>query len=114
MRISDWSSDVCSSDLGPDCRCCRSRPAQMQGEVEVGSTLAGPGSGLVDFGGQPARPALGAQGGDRKSVVYGQSVAVSVDLGRRRIIKKKYNNIIHYTLDRQREGKYKLLSVRFD
>src|SRR3546814_19421483 len=31
MRISDWSSDVCSSDLDAGCRHCRPRAAQQAG-----------------------------------------------------------------------------------
>src|SRR3546814_20108739 len=89
MRISDWSSDVCSSDLpqlehrldirdvGGVHRCladeCRNLRVQLAGEV----------------GEQHEE--------DRKSVVSGQSVSVRVDLGGRRIIKKKNKNITHTT-----------------
>src|SRR3546814_17065416 len=75
MRISDWSSDVCSSDL----RCQR-----------IQSTNA-----------RPLRAARPARKGarfhprkaDRKSVVEGKSVSVRVDLGGSRIIKKKKRKI---------------------
>src|SRR3546814_21155280 len=67
MRISDWSSDVCSSDL-PTRRDQPSRPAR----------------------GRAGRPApTPRRAADRKSVVEGKSVSVRVDLGGRRIIKKK-------------------------
>src|SRR3546814_14188045 len=104
MRISDWSSDVCSSDLimgrpGP-----RKRRLQrsMDAVGEAGSgvivMLMRPLPGSADAEAAPA-PAggmdlrtygIGAQI-DRKSVVSGKSVSVRVDLGGRRIIKKKKN-----------------------
>src|SRR3546814_16070680 len=68
MRISDWSSDVCSSDLS-NC-----------GEEHDDVLWAAGGL-------SPARQADHAS--DRKSVVSGKSVSVRVDLGGRRIIKKK-------------------------
>src|SRR3546814_14393730 len=75
MRISDWSSDVCSSDL-----------------LRVIAGLEAPGAGSVAIGGAAVdppdrrahQPAL-----DRTSVVWGKSVSVREDLGGRRIIKKK-------------------------
>src|SRR3546814_8106278 len=85
MRISDWSSDVCSSDL-------ITNPAHLIGGPqalgEVGDFLLENGkvrvivqSGLYsrDFG----------VFADRQSVVSGKSVSVRVDLGGRRILKKK-------------------------
>src|SRR3546814_12553433 len=88
MRISDWSSDVCSSDLWEqrfqanrakiaelyDERFCRMWEAYLIG-CEMGFRYQG----------------------DRKSVVLGKSVSVRVDLGGRRIIKKK-NNITDDTM----------------
>src|SRR3546814_12300747 len=103
MRISDWSSDVCSSDLivrnpvgrrepafenaigegrdaasfdGGDARI----PAAVVADLEsgVGEHEAGDPLGMA------ARKAL-----DRKSVVWGKSVAVRVDLGGPRTLKKK-------------------------
>src|SRR3546814_14228581 len=38
---------------------------------------------------RPQQPGCSKAGGDRKSVVWGKSVSVRVDLGGRRIIKKK-------------------------
>src|SRR3546814_20438458 len=75
MRISDWSSDVCSSDLSPE------SSAEREGAVGFGSpAIAVP----------PPKP-IEKAGIARKSVVEGKSVAVRVDLGGRRIIKKKKN-----------------------
>src|SRR3546814_15154255 len=79
MRISDWSSDVCSSDLGPH----RDMP------VLVGKArLAQPQARRVDDG-RDRRHDTALSAPDRKSVVSGKSVSVRVDLGGRRIIKKK-------------------------
>src|SRR3546814_7949139 len=104
MRISDWSSDVCSSDL-------RFEVAQIfvsapiLGEFDRGAhqmALMAFELGLQPFekregvGGGAGEPRdhlavaeLADLAGDRKSVVAGKSVAVRVDLGGRRIIKKK-------------------------
>src|SRR3546814_14834437 len=83
MRISDWSSDVCSSDL-PD-----------QGGV-VAEQAHRPQSGR-DRAAHLRTPAmrLGSrqEGEDRKSVVQGKSVSVRVDLGGRRLIKKKNSEL---------------------
>src|SRR3546814_16577128 len=102
MRISDWSSDVCSSDLlnrrrtpflvdgGDYAHGCHRRPVKSVAErcqrVEVGDA----GCGGVDVGGQRSdRAAPPVAPGDRKGVVEGKSVSVRVDLGGRSIIKKK-------------------------
>src|SRR3546814_15262968 len=71
MRISDWSSDVCSSDLGP-----------------LGLRVVGQGGVLVARARVDRRGDAGADDCDRKRVVSGKSVSVRVDLGGRRLIKK--------------------------
>src|SRR3546814_20836512 len=93
MRISDWSSDVCSSDLAADVgggavagspqERGRGRPPQDHPIHPLRHGRAGAGAGGGYFGGAgiPAGP-------DRKSVVWGKSVSVRVALGGRRIIKK--------------------------
>src|SRR3546814_11682182 len=124
MRISDWSSDVCSSDLR------RPRAAPRRGRRPRQRAALRPGAaGLIppEWRRNGAvrrpvfRPALHKQGrrttedamalrhdpqrvsaaefirgfagwrlqADRKSVVSGKSGSVRVDLGGRRIIKKK-------------------------
>src|SRR3546814_17676063 len=94
MRISDWSSDVCSSDL-------------LDGQTLLGHLLAAGDQNVPELpealGVQDAvhgvhRAAVGLEldavhPQDRKSVVSGKSVSVRVDLGGRRIIKKKKNAI---------------------
>src|SRR3546814_15807104 len=101
MRISDWSSDVCSSDLqamlaGP-------------GRVRLGVDVQAHGDARLAVGraGLVLAPVGHHDGdlvivgvdvflhgsGDRKSVVEGKSVSVRVDLGGRRIIKKQKNKV---------------------
>src|SRR3546814_11295351 len=108
MRISDWSSDVCSSDLQFDqihrrlTECFperrgkrRSAHAGHHGEAvySVGDgrlfedRLQRPAQPFVRHRGQPGKRRRLAL--DRKSVVEGKSVSVSVDLGGRRHSKKK-------------------------
>src|SRR3546814_16602041 len=94
MRISDWSSDVCSSDLRP------TDPGRLR-ESDCGSHNRGgqaPSRYRYLLGTdrlrrvRPARrPSGHACSGskDRKSVVEGKSVSVRVDIGGRRIIKTK-------------------------
>src|SRR3546814_15316542 len=110
MRISDWSSDVCSSDLrfkvaGLDCqneiRALRAAVGPIVGgddklsfdtkaglmEVAVGDpNLVIDITQAVDATGMRAH-LLPER--DRKSVVSGKSVSVRVDLGGRRILKQK-------------------------
>src|SRR3546814_15614864 len=107
MRISDWSSDVCSSDLGRD---QDRRPLAGAQVAEAREQVADHDDLLLDGGARRGQdqdrdrpPLLGEVGGadadadaegaageeDRKSVVWGKSVSVRVDLGGRRIIKKK-------------------------
>src|SRR3546814_16495627 len=95
MRISDWSSDVCSSDL---LRTTRqeyhgriARALAAQGDVAP-EVLAQhfAGAGAIPEAVRYRRPA--GEEEDRKGVVKGKSVSVRVDLGGRRIIKK---NRIH-------------------
>src|SRR3546814_13608427 len=120
MRISDWSSDVCSSDLRDPLGVVT--PAVQAAVVDRLAHLEHAGGGhpglviarLIVTGGrrfnqpqplpQPGgyRLAVVYQIGiadppelDRKSVVYGKSVSVRVDLGGRRIINKK-NDKLYY------------------
>src|SRR3546814_16750512 len=98
MRISDWSSDVCSSDLDH-----HDLQVGMLGEHALADQA---GQGLLErlrlcgiILGVIVRPAdrrhrmaIGAAGvEDRKSVVSGKSVSVRVDLGGRRTLKNKIN-----------------------
>src|SRR3546814_19627538 len=108
MRISDWSSDVCSSDLETIVGACRvpraptpeqtpalhptfpdKREARRSGiqskRTAAGTSFRRRGDG---FGSWPLRPGSPPPS-DRTSVVYGKGVSVRVDPGGRRILKKK-------------------------
>src|SRR3546814_13114202 len=97
MRISDWSSDVCSSDLTPAGATWPWPEAQQSRRPAVARHARPPPPAAPHAPGPPcaaAKPS-GARRSqrDRKSVVSGTSVSVRVDLGCRRIIKKKTNDI---------------------
>src|SRR3546814_11667048 len=102
MRISDWSSDVCSSDLywgaWPEAgdrltqAILTDDNASIAGEYEANARhLAAICQKKYFYVAIAFRGLVGAVlcHIDRKSVVEGQSVSVRVDLGGRRIIKKK-------------------------
>src|SRR3546814_11700816 len=105
MRISDWSSDVCSSDLGSRTARAWMRFACPRLRVEetllvicrrgiAEHTVHHPRVG-VQFvhHGFTRRHQVADLPADRKSVVSGKSVSVRVDLGGRRLIQNKtYNN----------------------
>src|SRR3546814_12507641 len=119
MRISDWSSDVCSSDLlHAEARCGLAVILRIEA-VDFGaefhpSHVAQAHDGPA-FGGAQADVAellrrlqarldrdgcvellfLGRRT-DRKSGVEGKSVSGRVDLGGRRVIKKKIKNVKKY------------------
>src|SRR3546814_11562205 len=111
MRISDWSSDVCSSDLHANIygrgtppttmsRAGKTRTRQsVDARVEARDTVLSGCTGLSPAlrkedtmirAAHYARYSSDQQ--DRKSVVSGKSVSVRVDLGVRRNIKKKKKN----------------------
>src|SRR3546814_16609413 len=109
MRISDWSSDVCSSDLrlvvghvdadGVAVGVARGRDGRLHpAELDVVEPAADVHDGSPCDGGwaggtgadRTARPVmLEATAGVRKCVVCGKSVSVSEDLGGRGMINKK-------------------------
>src|SRR3546814_13249031 len=83
MRISDWSSDVCSSDL--DVLAWQPLPPFARAQ-RVGRRRLHPAAERSHRGLSARHLQLPVE--DRKSVVSGKSVSVRVDLGGRRIIKK--------------------------
>src|SRR3546814_13158523 len=101
MRISDWSSDVCSSDLGGVFR--RQRRRMIISAVSMPPMSAMPPKQVIARGAVRAAWQAGSRanccGGDRKSVVSGQSVSVRVDLGGRRIIKKQTTYDKRYSMN---------------
>src|SRR3546814_15494858 len=117
MRISDWSSDVCSSDLGADATLFfgvdQSRSLQHRQMFQKGGQAHLKRFGET-FDRRRAVQKAADHGAarwvrervkdrierrcfichmvkDRKSDVWGKSVSVRVDLGGRRLIKKKKN-----------------------
>src|SRR3546814_19337631 len=101
MSISDWSSDVCTSDLEGRTRLGRgcSAGAKHGREAAAFADRCSPAAGDARPNGDPAggrsdsRDALAirAPRGARKSVVWGKRVSVRVALGGRRNIKKNQN-----------------------
>src|SRR3546814_20495787 len=102
MRISDWSSDVCSSDLphhpgAHASRLLRLRALRCRARLRLRGYLALPellrrfGTGRRLIAGHAVGATAFEQGRDRTSVVEGKRVSVRLDLGGRRIIKKKQN-----------------------
>src|SRR3546814_14873462 len=110
LRISDWSSDVCSSDRAEGAaiddagtfthgqRFILDRVfLGLAAHRVVGSAL--PGADIGEYGtggfmpavqrGQPMRVKTAPAKIDRKSVVWGKSVAVRLDHGGPRIIQQK-------------------------
>src|SRR3546814_5392867 len=87
MRISDWSSDVCSSDLPTGSRRCR--PSVFRRSPSPAAPMSANRASLTRLQGGRRLPAYRTRPvGDRKSVVEGKRVSVLVDLGGRRIIKQ--------------------------
>src|SRR3546814_19375239 len=109
MRISDWSSDVCSSDLhrhdalrplaGGDVgteRQLRHGGAGFCREAEPQGRAGMPVPDLDRLDAVPVRALARLEQEDRKSVVEGKRVSVRVELGGRRIIKKKTTQLTTY------------------
>src|SRR3546814_17028167 len=113
MRISDWSSDVCASDLEVSAPCAvgdrrwrlpgRAPWPPRSGDTRGSAmdTIRTPIEWSMDAlreAGSAGETASGAtlpgDGGpaDRQSVVQGQRVAVRVDLGGSPRFQKKHNN----------------------
>src|SRR3546814_11597436 len=117
MRISDWSSDVCSSDLeaqlyGVNTALVQARAAlgEKRAKLEIIRTIRSTGGDLdtmADVIESPLIPVLRREEAelaaknaqlattldtrhppDRTSVGHGQNVSVRVDLGGRRTMKK--------------------------
>src|SRR3546814_16492193 len=103
MRISDWSSDVCSSDLHDEDLRLGVQPRAIEDSIQF--DLAGENHDFEAIissrkrWNEPDEVTDGSTdwvidwklggGVDRKSVVYGRRGSVRVDLVGRRILKKK-------------------------
>src|SRR3546814_12667442 len=98
MRISDWSSDVCSSDLS--CNSASAFSAFSAAAKFISSCVTGrsPCSNLSQYWSTAStnwQVADTKSAIDRKSAVSGKSVSVRVDLGGRRIIQKKKQQTLY-------------------
>src|SRR3546814_17604253 len=101
MRISDWSSDVCSSDLTAEvpglqrlARCKRREPDAEEvfphrSRRRHAQRAGGAGGARLRPQGRDGNRGRDRRAGDRKRVVEGKGVAVSVDIDGRRITNKK-------------------------
>src|SRR3546814_10728932 len=93
MRMSDWSSDVCSSDLGAPYECSAPerirRFSEMVFEAGISAPIRTPRGRDIDAACGQLKTAAEKKT-DRTSVVLGTRVSVRVDLGGRSIIKKAY------------------------
>src|SRR3546814_11688250 len=113
MRISDWSSDVCSSDLlqGRMPRIdrtgwCALEISRLKPLLQAGGVKRSPGRALVVLlvlqlvacatgpDGDAANASTITGHEDRKRVLTGRSVSVRVDLGGHSIIKQKRFNLV--------------------
>src|SRR3546814_17848189 len=99
MRISDWSSDVCSSDLKPapaetetNATPDAAETAEAVTTAAAATDLAAVAAAAMPAAAKPAKPVETPQiraghdtaAADRKSVVEGKEGAVRVKLGGRR------------------------------
>src|SRR3546814_18272589 len=98
MRISDWSSDVCSSDLDGRIRLCRDGNVERGNRNDARCDPRSYGQHVENRDRSADRRELTSRDQDRKSVVEGKSVSVRVDLGGRRRIKKKMESVTHTIL----------------
>src|SRR3546814_14356462 len=90
MRISDCSSDVCSSDLSTCCRHPGHRtPTEPAVTGRAGRICGQSYPYCRRHERRTARRAARTSAGDRKSVVQGKSVSVRVDLGGCRLMTQK-------------------------
>src|SRR3546814_19633294 len=114
MRISYWSSDVCSSDLIALLEADVALPVVRDFIENITEKVVGqnvlksvtPGQQVVKIVTDGLTEMLGSEPSelmidvtpDRKSAVSGKSVSVRVDLGGRRIIKKKKKRTTQQTV----------------
>src|SRR3546814_19356428 len=97
MRISDWSSDVCSSDLTISALNEYRRQAvslRLAGATVAEARRATGLSAPTIIAAHTAYLQGGWVAVDRKSVVQGKSVPVRVDIGGRRNIEKNTKRLV--------------------
>src|SRR3546814_13906259 len=105
MRISDWSSDVCSSDLA-DAIDAATDAATAEAAADAAEAAADAAAAVEvsDEAMEAGEAAVAAAAEeatvqeDRKSVVTGKSVAVRGNLGGRRSIKQQKRQYTHHKM----------------
>src|SRR3546814_13957597 len=113
VRISDWSSDVCSSDLRRRGRCAPPRPRAVRALPHLWRLTDGKARnrniawryGRGNQGDGQGRDGPSLDETARKSVVTGQSESERVDLGGRCIIKNKQARTIRVQKEHKRNTK---------
>src|SRR3546814_20661699 len=108
MRISDWSSDVCSADFQAVAGVAAVAAAvEAEGERPAAVDLAAARQAMALLGGEAAGDHRGTSRVSvaRKSAVKGQSVSQRVDLGGRRSIKTKTTTELT-TIDNEHQYTY--------
>src|SRR3546814_20393695 len=102
MRIGDWSSDVCSSDLRNRIQLVTAEGVDdwpQMTKAEVAERLCR--QSAATLGRHSDQQEQGTRSiSDRKSVVEGKSVSGRVDLGGRRTSKKKNTPRLHKATDK--------------
>src|SRR3546814_19259364 len=104
MRISDWSSDVCSSDLSglsprhstPGAAVTDTKSLPKNTPVTSPSPNSASASGEASPSSGLAKSRVPASVTDRKSVGWGKGEAVRVDRAGRRHIKTTNHTDVHY------------------
>src|SRR3546814_15362627 len=127
MRISDWSSDVCSSDLRAVSHGAGRRAGRVVGRARLAARdqrARGQARLVCDDpaarrAARPERRQLDVHVPDRKSVVEGKSVSVRVDLGGVRTLKykreqqqNKYTTAVHDKTRTKREQRTRILMTK--
>src|SRR3546814_17592134 len=95
MRISDWSSDVCSSDLKvlPLERALQGFSASITGRKRFQTSARSTMHPIEEEDVRGTAPTGRVVPGDRQRGVSGKSVSVRVDLGGRRLLKRTHETI---------------------
>src|SRR3546814_1223031 len=84
MRISDWSSDVCSSDLGP-----QYADSNLAGMLDIVQALKWVKANIANFGGDPNNVTIFGQSGGGSKVSTLTAMPVAKGLFHKAIIQSR-------------------------